>query len=278
MRYSDTGPLGTAPPDPTIAAELDRGRRAARPDVAAGARRLAVDARRTPPSWDGQTLESWVEARTASRRASRRCVPLATRPIFGAEPRELSLLFVLFYIAASGNEQNPGTFERNFDTRGGAQQSRFVGGSQTIALKGRGAAWRPRRAELAGAPRSCRAGPARPSYSDRLTVNGQARDRGDPADAGRADRLRAATAVRARPADPALRQGTLTKVAAVYRRRSGARNGLTGAAARHRRTGQRHVRRLAAGRVARTSLFGFVGGDNARSYTRCRPPSARRRC
>jgi monoamine oxidase len=42
---------------------------------------------------------------------------------------------VLFYIAASGNEQNPGTFERNFDTRGGAQQSRFIGGSQEIAIR-----------------------------------------------------------------------------------------------------------------------------------------------
>jgi monoamine oxidase len=57
---------------------------------------------------------------------------MATRPIFGAEPRELSLLYVLFYIAASGDERNPGTFERNFNTRGGGQQSRFVGGSGLI--------------------------------------------------------------------------------------------------------------------------------------------------
>jgi monoamine oxidase len=58
---------------------------------------------------------------------------VATRPVFGAEPRELSLLFVLFYIAASGNEQNPGTFERNFNTRDGAQMWRFRGGTQRIA-------------------------------------------------------------------------------------------------------------------------------------------------
>ena len=48
----------------------------------------------------------------------------ATRPIFGAEPSELSLLYVLFYIASSGDERNPGTFERNFNTRGGGQQDR----------------------------------------------------------------------------------------------------------------------------------------------------------
>src|SRR6266567_1041099 len=59
----------------------------------------------------------------------------ATEAIFGCEPRDLSLLYTLFYIAASGNEQNAGTFERNFDTGGGAQESRFVGGAQTIALR-----------------------------------------------------------------------------------------------------------------------------------------------
>src|SRR2546425_823684 len=41
----------------------------------------------------------------------------ATEAIFGCEPRELSLLY-----------------ERNFDTAGGAQESRFVGGAQTVAL------------------------------------------------------------------------------------------------------------------------------------------------
>ena len=59
----------------------------------------------------------------------------ATEAIFGCEPRELSLLYTLFYIAASGNEQNPGTFERNFNTAGGAQESRFTGGAQTVPLR-----------------------------------------------------------------------------------------------------------------------------------------------
>src|SRR3989442_2684028 len=59
----------------------------------------------------------------------------ATEAIFGCEPRDLSLLFTLFYIAASGNEQNQGTFERNFNTRNGAQQDRFNGGSQLITQR-----------------------------------------------------------------------------------------------------------------------------------------------
>ena len=42
---------------------------------------------------------------------------------------------VLFYLAASGNESNPGTFERNFDTRQGGQQWRVTGGTQLISIK-----------------------------------------------------------------------------------------------------------------------------------------------
>ena len=62
-------------------------------------------------------------------------MPAATRPIFGAEPRELSLLFTLFYIAASGDERTVGTFERNFNTRDGAQMFRFEGGSELICRR-----------------------------------------------------------------------------------------------------------------------------------------------
>jgi monoamine oxidase len=132
--YSDTGPSGTAPPDPLIL-----------PDVAlvvtllnqmstevpVGAPWEASDA----PDWDQQTLETWIRDNSSPSPRFRRIVPVATRPIFGTEPRELSLLHVLFYIAASGNEHNPGTFERNFNTRDGAQMFRFEGGSQLICLR-----------------------------------------------------------------------------------------------------------------------------------------------
>jgi monoamine oxidase len=133
MTYSDTGATGTAPPDPAIL-----------PDLANVVMQLdnmstsvPVDAPWQSPSagdWDGQTLETWIKNNSANP-DFRSLVPAATRPIFGAEARELSLLFVLFYIASSGNEKNPGTFERNFDTRNGAQQWRLAGGSQTVAFK-----------------------------------------------------------------------------------------------------------------------------------------------
>src|SRR5690348_16653055 len=137
QRYSDSGPLGgltgTAPPDPKIIAELTE----VVQQLDQMSTQVPVDSpwsASSASSWDGQTLESWIDSNSVTPRF-KALVPAATRPIFGAEPRELSLLFVLFYIAASGNEQNPGTFERNFDTRNGAQQWRIVGGSQVIPIK-----------------------------------------------------------------------------------------------------------------------------------------------
>jgi monoamine oxidase len=64
-----------------------------------------------------------------------RLAATASDAIFGQEPRDLSLLYVLFYLAASGDESHPGTFERNFQTAEGAQEERFVGGSQQISLR-----------------------------------------------------------------------------------------------------------------------------------------------
>ena len=130
MTYSDSGPTGTAPPDPSII-----------PDLATVVARLDEMSKQVPidapweaasaGDWDRQTLEQWINENSASPRF-KRLVPAATRPIFGAEPREISLLFTLFYIAASGDERNVGTFERNFNTRDGAQMFRFEGGSQVL--------------------------------------------------------------------------------------------------------------------------------------------------
>jgi monoamine oxidase len=132
--YSDRGIAGTAPPDPlilgqlaTVVSELDQMSGTVPVSTPWKAPHAA--------QWDGMTLETWIDSHAGVTPRFKALVAASTRPIFGAEPRELSLLFVLFYIAASGDEKHPGTFERNFDTRGGAQMSRFVGGSQRIALK-----------------------------------------------------------------------------------------------------------------------------------------------
>ena len=126
-------PLGNAPIDPLVA-----------PDIALAVTQLDQMSQSVPVDspwtaanaevWDRQTLDTWLRANTSGSAEFMGVTSAATEAIFGAEPRDLSLLYTLFYIAASGNEQNPGTFERNFNTAGGAQESRFVGGAQSIAL------------------------------------------------------------------------------------------------------------------------------------------------
>ncbi|HWI71599.1 MAG TPA: FAD-dependent oxidoreductase, partial [Baekduia sp.] len=55
--------------------------------------------------------------------------------IWGADPDELSLLYVAQYVAAAGNAKTPGSFVKLIATGGGAQERRLVGGSVVIAEK-----------------------------------------------------------------------------------------------------------------------------------------------
>jgi monoamine oxidase len=272
LRWSDTGVTGTAPPDPLIL-----------PDLAVVVSKLdqmsksvPVDAPWKAPNaaeWDGQTLESWINSAVAVTPRFREVLPLATRPIFGAEPRELSLLFVLFYIASSGDPSHPGTFERNFDTRGGAQMSRFVGGSQAIGLT---IARQLGGRVVLGSPvrRITQDRTGVSVQSDRLTVKAQrAIVAIPPTLAGRIDY---------EPILPFERdqltqrygQGTLTKVAAVYDRPFWRDHGLTGQA--FTTTGPVVATFDDSPRGGRPGVvFGFIGGDDARRYNRM-SPSARR--
>ena len=131
--FSDSSPTGSAPLDPVILPDLTT----AVTQLDQMATEIPVDAPWTAAKatqYDAQTLQSWAEANSVTPQF-RQLATTACQPIFGAESRELSLLYVLFYIASSGNESNRGTFERNFNTRQGAQQWRFQGGSQLIPLK-----------------------------------------------------------------------------------------------------------------------------------------------
>ncbi len=84
--------------------------------------------------WDSQTLETWVQANISSD-AVRKLFAAAVQAIWGSEPRDLSLLFALWYARVAGNERTPGNFARLISTGGGAQETRFVGGSQLISLR-----------------------------------------------------------------------------------------------------------------------------------------------
>ena len=81
------------------------------------------------------TLGDYIRGHSLNAEGIETLIRCWTQPGFGADPDQLSLLFVIHYVACSGNETNKGTFERNSDTKNGAQERRFVGGSQLIPLR-----------------------------------------------------------------------------------------------------------------------------------------------
>jgi monoamine oxidase len=84
--------------------------------------------------WDKITLGRWRDQNITAPGA-RRLFDIATEALFGAESDELSLLYTLFYTASAGNSKEKGDFTRLIATPGGAQESRFVGGSQRIPIE-----------------------------------------------------------------------------------------------------------------------------------------------
>jgi monoamine oxidase len=76
---------------------------------------------------DGETLAEWCERNVRSKIA-RDLMGLAARTVWGEAPEQLSMLHVLFYVAAAGS------FDKLIDTEGGAQQDRLDGGAQLLPL------------------------------------------------------------------------------------------------------------------------------------------------
>jgi monoamine oxidase len=83
---------------------------------------------------DRQTLADWINANISTPKG-RAIANVAAEAIWGAEPREMSLLYALTYVAGAGNAKTPGSFLRLITTGGGAQEERFVGGSQEVAIR-----------------------------------------------------------------------------------------------------------------------------------------------
>lgn len=84
--------------------------------------------------WDAMTFDDWIKTNVTTE-VGRQVLLSASDAIWGADPAQMSLLYVLGYIAASGDEKNPGSIIRLISTGGGAQESRFVGGSQLVSQK-----------------------------------------------------------------------------------------------------------------------------------------------
>lgn len=79
-------------------------------------------------AWDAITFASWMDANLFTE-GGRSLVELAIEAVWSCQPRDVSLLHVLFYIRSAGD------LNLLINTTGGAQESRVVGGSQQIALQ-----------------------------------------------------------------------------------------------------------------------------------------------
>ncbi|NYJ08222.1 flavin monoamine oxidase family protein [Petropleomorpha daqingensis] len=260
--YPSGGPTGGAPPDPTILPDLV----AVLTLIDQMSTEVPVDAPWDADSaeeWDSQTLDSWLRSHTASPQ-TRKVASGAFEALFGAEAREISLLYALWYVACAGDEQNPGTFERLIAVQGGAQERRFVDGAQSLSL---------RMAEQLG---------------DRVALSSPVRQITQTADGVRVvrDRLTvsAAHAVVAVPPTLAARisydpplpvardsytqrspQGSLLKVEASYDRPFWREDGLSGAVVSD--TGPAKIcYDVTPADDALGGLLGFVGGDEARTW------------
>jgi monoamine oxidase len=77
---------------------------------------------------DGQTAATWMRRNLATS-GGRTLLELAIEAVWAAQPEDFSLLHLLFYVHSAG------TLELLFETEGGAQQDRFVGGSQRVPLR-----------------------------------------------------------------------------------------------------------------------------------------------
>jgi len=122
-RYSGTIPRL----NPVSLAEIEVARRR----IDSLAKRVPLEAPWSAPDaerLDTMTVGGWMR-RGLRTRSARRLLEIAVRTVFGADPADISLLYALWYFRAGGG------FDSLVDTEGGAQQDRFVGGSQLISLR-----------------------------------------------------------------------------------------------------------------------------------------------
>lgn len=95
------------------------------------AARVPLEAPWTAPqamAWDRMTLAEWIRANVKSADA-REELTLEVSGFLSAPASRISLLYMLFYIASAGS------LKALTSTRGGAQERRFVGGSQLLSLR-----------------------------------------------------------------------------------------------------------------------------------------------
>src|SRR5215210_2769370 len=118
LPYSTKGPLGPIPPDPTGTPDAFQ--------VIQKLNSMASEINLNEPwksphaaEWDSQTFETWKQENVKTP-GGQFLIDVAITSVFSVEQRDVSLLFVLFYIAAAGNEDTPGSLNRLVTTAPGA--------------------------------------------------------------------------------------------------------------------------------------------------------------
>ena len=81
--------------------------------------------------WDSITFRQWIN-QTALTADARLQLSLICSSTLSVGPDEISALFMFSYIAAAGDQNNPGTMFRLLNTDGGAQERFFDGGAARI--------------------------------------------------------------------------------------------------------------------------------------------------
>ncbi|MEQ9301326.1 MAG: flavin monoamine oxidase family protein [Cyclobacteriaceae bacterium] len=76
--------------------------------------------------WDAMTVESW-KLDNVRFSDTRKMFDVMVNAVFAADPADLSMLHFLFYLKSGGG------LEKLIETKGGAQESRIVGGAQQLA-------------------------------------------------------------------------------------------------------------------------------------------------
>ncbi|WP_428965932.1 flavin monoamine oxidase family protein [Micromonospora fluostatini] len=212
--------------------------------------------------WDRLTVAAWA-ARTLTHPDARLLLDLLVRQMLAADPAEVGLLHLLFYLASGGGTHYLTAFA------GGAQQDRFTGGAQSLADR-----------MAAALPRPVRLGtPVTDLYPDQ---SGTGTGRGLVRVVGPGLVVRCAQVVVAVPPGPATRirlrlpgvspppgpprtRGAAVKLHLVYERPFWTDAGLSGWVTAG--TGPlRYVVDDSAGRDGLGVLVGFVTGPDARQY------------
>jgi monoamine oxidase len=90
-------------------------------------------AARSAKPLDARTVAEYVKGILKSPRMPA-ILDAAFEALFGKDASQMSLLFTAFYDAAAGDAKHKGSLARLLSVPGGAQESRFAGGSQVLSL------------------------------------------------------------------------------------------------------------------------------------------------